>query len=464
MRREKLLFGISVLLVSAFIIALPAGVLAQAQNDKITVATIAGFYTDWLKEISEDFEEETGTEVEIIGIDFSNLYEKEAMEMASGTGAYDIITLESTWLPEWAANKWLVNLTPRIENTPTEELDLDKVSPALRSLNSWNGEVYGLPYYTYHMGQFYREDLFSHPVERENFREEYGYPLHPPYTMRQFKDVAEFFTREKGEKLKGETLDKPFYGVGLMAGRYPHIQDEVMTFLWGMGGQWLEPTEKGLKVTANSETAVRALEYYVSLLDYAPPQATNAAYDEVISQLQDGLIAMTGPMYLDQWANAVMTEEEVPGADVEAKQVPLMHGYTGGFTFGISAGSKNKEAAWEFLKWEASKEAQIKFAKGGGTTTRMDIMQDPEVVNEELVNKTGHYPVLYESLRLHEDFIEQYGLFQTMTAGKIYQELMIACSKAASGEQSPEKALDSLQTTITNILKRYGRPDILVEE
>ena len=31
-------------------------------------------------------------------------------------------------------------------------------------------------------------------------------------------DIAEFFHRKPGEKLKGEVLDKEFYGIGLMAG------------------------------------------------------------------------------------------------------------------------------------------------------------------------------------------------------------------------------------------------------
>ena len=78
------------------------------------------------------------------------------------------------------------------------------------------------------------EDLLDDPTEKAAFQKRYGYPLAQPTTWEQHRDIAEFFTRKAGDKLKGETLKKNFYGVGLMAGRFPEIQDELSAPLWGM--------------------------------------------------------------------------------------------------------------------------------------------------------------------------------------------------------------------------------------
>ncbi|NIN68560.1 MAG: extracellular solute-binding protein, partial [Anaerolineae bacterium] len=73
----------------------------------MTWATIAGFYTDWAEEVAKQFEEETGTNVEVVDIDFSQLYEKQVIEMVGGTGAYDIITYDVGWKAEFANSGYL---------------------------------------------------------------------------------------------------------------------------------------------------------------------------------------------------------------------------------------------------------------------------------------------------------------------------------------------------------------------
>ena len=42
--------------------------------------------------------------------------------------------------------------------------------------------------------------------------------------------------RKSGDSLKGQTLDKDFYGIGIMAGRFTNLFDEINMIAWGMGG------------------------------------------------------------------------------------------------------------------------------------------------------------------------------------------------------------------------------------
>ena len=55
--------------------------------------------------------------------------------------------------------------------------------------------------------------------------------------LEQMADIAEFFRRAPGETLKGEALDQDFYGIGLMAGRFPQVQDEINSIAWSWGAK-----------------------------------------------------------------------------------------------------------------------------------------------------------------------------------------------------------------------------------
>ncbi|HAL61519.1 MAG TPA: ABC transporter substrate-binding protein [Chloroflexi bacterium] len=417
-------------------------------EEKVTVnwAVIAGFYTDWAEEVTREFEEETGIDVNIVNIDFAQLYEKEVLEMVGKTGAYDVITIESGWKGEWASAGYLLPLDDYIAASDPAEIQFEDIAPALIEIaNTWEGKVYGLPYYTYTQGMFYRCDLFEDEGEKAAFEAEYGYPLAVPTTWEQHADIAEFFTRKAGDTLKGEVLDHDFYGVGLMAGRFPHIQDEIAGILWGWGGDFIN--DDGTP-GVDDEIGIKATKFYVEeLLPHAPPGALTSAYDEVVAQMRQGLIAMTASFYLDQWPNIVNTEKEIPGARMCAAAAPGGHGYIGAFSLGIAADSKHPDEAWEFVKFLSSPEAQRKFALGGGTTCRMSILTDPEVVAHRDV--AGHYPALAEVFDYNKDFMSNF--FLVNVGGKIYDEETVWYSAAAAGEYTPEEAMANLAEAIERI-------------
>jgi ABC-type glycerol-3-phosphate transport system substrate-binding protein len=77
--------------------------------------------------------------------------------------------------------------------------------------------------------------------KKKHFHKKYGYPLATPKNLDQLIDVAEFFTRKKGETLAGKPLIHDFFGLTLMSGNRPHINDEFSAMLWGLGGSWFKP-------------------------------------------------------------------------------------------------------------------------------------------------------------------------------------------------------------------------------
>jgi multiple sugar transport system substrate-binding protein len=412
----------------------------------ITMATIAGFYTDWAEEVAKEFEEKTGWNVEIVQIDFSQLYEKQVIEFVGDTGAYDIITYDVGWKAEFANSGHILPLDDYIAASDPAEIQFEDIHPALiEGSCRWKGKVWGLPFYTFTMGYFYRCDLFEDPDEMAAFEAKYGYPLDIPETYDQMADIAEFFHRQPGDTLKGEVLDEEFYGIGLMAGRFPHVQDEMMSIAWTHGNQLIK--DDGTPGCTESAFLDDVHLYVDRLVPHAPPGALTSAYDEVVGQMRQGMIAQTAAFYLDQWPNMVKTEDEVPGAEICAAASPGAHTWVGALTLAMNADSKHPDQAWEFLKWITGPEAQRKFAEGGGSTCRVSILTDQEFLATRRL-AAGHFPPLMQVLD-HEAACNFYpNYYYVPQGGKIYDEETTYFSAATSGEMSVEEAMQNLADAI----------------
>lgn len=459
-----------ILAVVGIIIIIIAAVMAwyylqpapTEKKKKVVWATIAGFYTDWAEAITANFTRETGIEVEVVGIDFAVMYEKESLELAGATGAFDVVTIETIWLAEWASAGYLEPLDEYIANTPAEEIQFEDILPHYRWLLSWGGHIYGLPYYTYDQGIIYRADLFrNETIQRwyeewinQTYPEYAGEKLEEPsheMTWDQYLRIAEFFD----EVVPDDIMP---YGVGMMAGRFPHIQDEWMGIMWGLGGDHFDAN---YNIIVNQTEGVRAAELYCKFLKHAPPGALQSAYDEVVAQMQQGLIPMTMTFYLDQWPNMVITEELIPGAKMACSTPVGGRGYIGCFALGIASASQNKDEAWEFIKWLAGPEGQYSFAKGGGTTCRKSVLLNPDFdpsVNPEMYKYTEHFKYIYEIGQLLQqlpDWQKPPRVFRLPVGGKLYDAMMNYMSDIASGLVDPKTGMDQLASMYSQILGWY---------
>ncbi|MDJ0959952.1 MAG: extracellular solute-binding protein [Acidimicrobiia bacterium] len=409
-------------------------------------AVLAGFYTDWAEEVAAEWEAETGNNLNVVGIDFPVLYENQVLESVSDTGAYDILTYDVGWKAEFSESGHLLALDDLLAAAGDAASGLNDVHPALLETTSkWRGQTYGLPYYTFTMGMFYRCDLWEDPTEMADFEAAYGYPLAVPRTYDQMADMAEFFRRAPGDTLKGEAVAEDFYGIGLMAGRFPHVQDEINSIAWTNGAKVIN--DDGTPGVTDPEF-VAAVDLYVNeLLPFAPPGAGTSAFNEVVGQMQSGLISMTAGFYLDQYPNMIQTEQLIEGARICAAPSPGAHTWVGAFGLGISPDSENPEAALSFLSFLFSESAQRRFAEGGGSSTLTGIISDDALVSANPLT-TGHYPTLLEVLdhQVASNYIANY-LFVPQ-GGKIYDEMTTWYSAAAAGEETPQGAMEKMAEAI----------------
>lgn len=437
---ETLLLRVSALAL----LATPSFAFACENADRVPVtwSTIAGFYTDAMAELVDEFQTKECAKVEIINIDNSQLYNKQVIEMVGQTGAYDVVTLNNAEYAEFAENGFILPMT---EFLGAHQDLVDDIHPTLANMTiRYKDQLWGLPYYTYSSGMFYRADLWEDPTEQAAFKEKYGYDLAAPISWEQHRDMAEFFTRKAGEQLKGEVLTKDFYGVGLMAGRFPDIQDELSAPLWGMGSDWLN--DEGVVPVDDVE---KVLSDYLELLKFAPPAALTVTYDGVMNQMRDGQIAMTHNFFLDQWPNAVKTEQSVPGAKMAAIEAPGKMSYVGGFLLATSSSSSNPDMAMKFISYIGGPEAQAKFASWGGATTLTSILTDPKFASEELRATNGQYPVLADVFESMNGFTSN--LVSSPFGAKIYNTMYVPLQAAAAGQTTAREAAEALAAEVAKI-------------
>jgi len=193
----------------------------------------------------QKFAAKTGVPVTFEMIVMSSAYAKQLNELQSYTGAYDMVMVETSWTNEWA--DYLIDIGSAAEQYDPQgraglEADLVNYDPGLlRCASTADGVLMGLTYYSYPCFQFIRKDVFENEIEKENFKAKYHYDLAPAKTWDQIHDQGEFFTRKRGELLKGEVLEHDVYGLGMMAGQFPHVQDEMAARIWSLGGHFASP-------------------------------------------------------------------------------------------------------------------------------------------------------------------------------------------------------------------------------
>lgn len=424
----------------------PMANCTDATRVPIAWSTIAGFYTDAMNSIVSGFEATHCVKVTVVGIDNSQLYDKQIIEAVGDTGAYDVYTMETAEKAGFAANNYILPMDDYIKAHP--EVDYADVAPILADITTkYQGKIWGLPYYTYTQGQFFRQDLFDDPTEQAAFQAKYNYKLAPPQTWAQVHDMAQFFTRKAGEKLKGVPLTKDFYGIGLMAGPYQEIQDELLGMIIWKGSDLLKADGT---ITVNDAANLWALDFYVNqLLPFAPPAATTVTYDGVMNQMQDCQIAMTANFFLDQWPNAAKTEKSCPGAKMGIGEGIEKTVYVGAFLLGVAKGSKHPQEAMDFVAYVGGKDAQTSFAKQGGSTTRISVLSDPQFNTPESRPFTGHFATL---LKVFQNMTgKNSNLFYSPFGAKLYNSEGLIEHKAAVHEVTPAASLQELYDTWVQI-------------
>jgi len=435
----------------------------------IHVAVHAGPHVALSKPFIENFSKHTGVKVTTEDMIMTVIYPKINADLLSGTGAYDVTVVEASTTNEWTPHLWsLHELAEKYDPGGVEafEADIQGQHPImLRCASDINGRVMGIPYYTYQMVMFLRQDAVDDPTEKENFKKKYGYELDVPKTWQQMYDLAEFFTRKKGDLFKGKPLEHDLYGTSIMAGRY-EINDEISSLIWSQGQDWrtLVRDENGnpkeyVITKKNKETLKWALTYYKSLLPFVSPGCISGHWDFVFAQLQKGLAVSSPFLYCPLVAFSCAVEDSVAGAQMLHYPVVGYRGYVGNFHHAVSKYSKNPEASYWFVRYIASYEAQKGMAEQGWSGLRYDVLKDLKYQRSEWrrnVGKRAAVLVRVWNEPGYFDFVNDLFYFNSDAAGKIYEMEIILCHEAMAGQRTIDETVKEITKQSIELQNKFG--------
>ena len=436
--------ALTALIALCFLIPLPAA----SAKEKVTLTIM---WADWepahlLLKLAEEFTKETGIEVRGNFVPWPQYHDKMFVEFASRKTSFDICLPDSQWIGEAVEGGHLLELTDWIK----EKVDLNNYPEmVIKSYSEYpdgSGRYYGVPGLLDFVLFAYRKDLFEDPKEKEEFKKRYGYELKVPETWEQLRDIAEFFTRPE-QNLYGIAMwQAPLATAGLV--------DEFLGLFWSKGGRlWSGYEDKKVVGYLNDEAGYEAAKLWVELYKFHPPGAANYSVDEVLTAMQQGLVAMAAiyaafyPALTDpkksRYADKIGFFMSPAAVDPSGKK----HHYVqlGGQGMSISAYTPHKEEALKFLEWWIREETQWKFAEAGQITPDKRVVYDDRFLKLAPINE-----VVRKSLPLLRDFweIPEYNEMAEYMSRKLNQ--------ACLGQITPKEAMDDIARRHEEILRAAG--------
>jgi multiple sugar transport system substrate-binding protein len=303
------------------------------------------------------------------------------------------------------------------------------------------------PNWNYNYIYWVRKDFLENPDEQASFQEEYGYELALPETMEQLADIAEFFTRDAGDTLAGETLSEPMYGFVQEGARLgTPFQGVYWAFMRQFGGGLFD--EEG-RPNVDTPENVEALQAYYDLWQYAPPGASEFSLIDIPVVMGEGRAASGFG-----WSDFFFSVDKEGGSPLAGNfayaPIPMVGDGANRVTpvsLGcevMSKASENKEATFLFMQWMASKLTQDAWFEldQGAMPVRTDTFEHPKFSG-------GQYASLYEAvqptLEEGQSWTQIPELFEISDAINLEQQRLI------NGEQSAQETATALQSAMEEI-------------
>jgi ABC-type glycerol-3-phosphate transport system substrate-binding protein len=335
---RRVLFGAAGALAALTVVTLSGcgagGGATSSGDDSITVLVEAGGHGE-LQPVADQFEKDTGTAVTFVELPYDGLYNRLNSEFSSGSLSFDVAALDSVWLPTFAEA-----LTP-LDDMFTDDVQSD-LFPALVTEAQVNGSFVGMPAWTNSEILYYRTDLFDDPTQQANFKAEYGYDLAPPTTWDQYADIAKFFTQD----LDGDG-QVDVYGTDVKGA----VETEWLATLSQTGEKDMVVGDDGT-VSLGDADSLEALNFYTSLLPYAPSGAAQLDWAGSQNLFNQGQLAM-----MRFWAHAY---KQIPADSVVSGKVGVttmvggpggVAGVPGAWYLSVPSGSSKQDKALEFVQY-----------------------------------------------------------------------------------------------------------------
>src|SRR5688500_17029121 len=352
----------------------PAATDAPVEGSAVTEINILWAQwdpADYLQQIANRYEEETGVKVNIIQEPWGTFGDRFFTEMAAGGDAWDMVVGDSQWLGQGATQGHYLDITEFLVGEGIDKTVTPATLTYYAEYPTGAGTYYAYPTEGDADGWAYRKDLFENPAEMAAFEAEYGYPLAVPETYEQLRDIAMFFTR----------ADDGLYGLAIYTqADYDALTMGVENAFFSFGGDWQDENNNVIGVV-NSPEAIEGVEFYRSLYECCQaPGLSNAFFAEVNDAFIGGKVAMAMnyfaffPALANPEVNphAADTGFFVNPAGPRGDQYAALGGQ--GMSIISYISPERQEASKDFIRWFAQEDIQVEWARAGGYTCNINVL------------------------------------------------------------------------------------------
>lgn len=394
---------------------------------KLNVLDVSYGATNAMKNYISEFEQLTGIDVNFEIVEHVSLTTKQEMELGMGSGAYDVMHICADKVTKYANAQWVEDFTGYLNNpemTP-ESFNYEDIWEAARNVYVRGNGIYGIPVSTETTVLFYRKDIF----EQLN--------LEPPKTWDDVEKCAKIITEQTD-------LD----GIGIRTRKGAGINMYLVpSFTWGYGASYLD--SNGYPVI-NSKEFIAGIEKYVTLMrEYGPAGYGDLTHNELYPMFAQGTLAM----YYD--SNHMMSNFQNPEISKvigkwDAVSVPAgpEKKAANAFSHGlcIPVASRQKEAAWEYIKWYCGVESQKKLALDAKFcgTVRKSLLELPEY--QEIFGIGNYLNAVEESLSSNFDGFVMRNLVDWIEIGDIIgqaiQDIVLGADATSRMNEANETLTD----------------------
>jgi multiple sugar transport system substrate-binding protein len=400
---------------------------------------------DYLEKLSEGFTKETGIKVVVEQTPWETFVQKYNVEMVAHSAAWDIIIGDSQDVGTMAIGGHYVDLTNWIKENKVLDNFTAASMTAYAEYPKGSGKYYAVPCEGDALRWAYRKDLFEDPANKAAFQKKYGYPLDVPRDWNAMRDIAEFFYNP----------DKGFYGIAIYGDNgYDSLAMFAEQVIWSFGGDLGNYATHQVEGILNSRASVDGIELYKKLFAFVPPGFNDAFYVKSNDAFTAGIVPMACNYFA--FMPALANEATNPhakntgyfvcppqkGADGKVRQFSAL----GGQGASVVTYSKKRDLAMQWLKWFIRDDVQMEWARLGGYSCDIKVLESPE-----FLSFTPYNPAFAKTLTIMKDF----------WADPQYAELLSAFSKDVGAyiirdEGTAKQALDKCAAEWTDVFKKAG--------
>lgn len=332
---------------------------------------------EFFDKVGTAFTEETGAKLKVDFVQWADAHDRFVTSIAGGTTP-DVAETGTTWTAEFADAGALLPITKQVTDAG---LDGKLVSGLVES-GTYDGELYGMPWYAGVRSLVYRSDTFT----------ELG--LSAPTTWQELVDA--------GNAIKAAHPDMiPFAVPG-------NAEQGVYPWVWGAGGE--VSTKKGDTWTSGLDSAKsrEGIQFYTDLATkhgFSTPGATTWKESDVLDNFVQGKVAMA---LTGSWTPATIIQKapELEGkfaaTPIPGKDGGISPSMLGGSHLSTFSTTKNEALSFEFVKMMTTGEfaeewaAQTGYFPGESTLLAKTMKSDNPLVTpfaKQMVDGGASLPV-----------------------------------------------------------------------